>query len=73
MDKPVTVESALKELREMFPDASFISVKEHAIYQPAMNHAPSIQGDVQVNDKGFRRSLLVDVMAAVRDWKETRR
>jgi hypothetical protein len=60
-----TVEAALAELREMFPDATFLSVKKHAIYQPSMGDLPN-QADVQIEDKGFRRETLADCMAQVR-------
>lgn len=59
-----TVESALAELREMFPEAHFISVKEHAMYQSSINHLP--QADIQIDNKGFRRATLADCMAQVR-------
>lgn len=61
-----TVESALKELREMFPDASFISAKTHAIYQRNWTHRP--QADIQIEDRGCRRGSLSECMAIVRGW-----
>ena len=65
----ITVESCLAELQEMFPDASFISAKTHAIYQRNWTHRP--QADVQVEDKGFRRGTLAECMTEVRAWKES--
>lgn len=67
----LTVEDCLKELREMFPDTAFISVKNHAIYQGSINHQP--QADIQIEDRGFRCTTLSEAMAHVRAWKESQK
>lgn len=61
----------LAELRGMFPDATFISVKAHAIYQLNWTHRP--QADIQIEDKGFRQETLADAMAQVKKWRESRK
>jgi hypothetical protein len=67
VDEEFTVEAALKELRETFPNASFISVKTHAIYQRSIEHRP--QADIQIEDQGCRRPTLAEAMSIVRAWK----
>lgn len=63
---PTTVKSALAETRALFPEATFISVKEHAIYQPSWEQKP--QADIQIEDRGVRREALSECMAVVREW-----
>lgn len=66
MNSEPTVEECLRELRELFPDVTFISVKAHIIYQPSMPQRP--QADIQIEGRGFRRESLSEAMAIVREW-----
>lgn len=62
-----SVEDCVTEIRQLFPDATFISVKNHAIYQlSSMIHRP--QADIQIEDRGCRRESLSECMAIVRGW-----
>lgn len=68
MADELTVEQALAELREMFPEAAFVSAKAHAVYHRSWAHRP--QADVQIDDKGFRCESLSEAMQKVREWRE---
>jgi hypothetical protein len=66
----LTVEAVLVELRELFPDASFISAKTHAIYQRHWTHQP--QATIQIEDNWFRYATLDEAVEKVRAWTKSR-
>lgn len=67
MNTEPTVEEALRELREMFPDAHPISIN-HSIAMQGSNRAD--YATMQADNEGWRDTTLTDCMAQVRQWHQ---
>lgn len=62
------VQRCLKECRDLFPAAAFISVKDHAVSRLSSMFAENPQADIQIDDRGCRRTTLAECMEIVRAW-----
>ena len=72
--KEPTVEEALKELREMFPeyDGYWIRIDQSAFDEPAMNKGIVYRTTISIDKlaEDFEGSTLGEAMAKVREWNE---
>ena len=67
MAEPMTVENALRELREMFPDAAFVHAGGYAQWRKSEGALREMI--VQIEGRGFRSVTLEDCLKQARDWK----